>query len=150
LIANMLDGMVAIGSGKASAVGELFNEIPDRVSDTALFVGAGYAAGGCPTLGWAAACVALFVTYVRAVGKGLGVTGLFVGPMAKTHRMMVLMAACVYAAVMPAAWQPVLRVHEMAAGVMAMALAIMVVGGLVTAARRMARVAVTLRKAGGR
>ena len=34
LLANMLDGMVAVGRGIASPVGELFNEVPDRVSDT--------------------------------------------------------------------------------------------------------------------
>ena len=49
---NLLDGMVAVGSGKASPFGELFNEIPDRVSDIAILIGAGYAAGGNPTLGF--------------------------------------------------------------------------------------------------
>jgi phosphatidylglycerophosphate synthase len=68
LLANMLDGMVAIAAGKASPIGELFNEIPDRISDTVILVGAGYAATGNPILGWAAACLALFVTYIRAVG----------------------------------------------------------------------------------
>src|SRR5260221_8901784 len=33
LVANMLDGMVAVGGGRASPVGELYNEVPDRVSD---------------------------------------------------------------------------------------------------------------------
>ena len=31
LLCNMLDGMVAIGSGKQSKLGELYNELPDRV-----------------------------------------------------------------------------------------------------------------------
>ncbi len=30
---NMLDGMVALASGKASLRGELLNDLPDRVSD---------------------------------------------------------------------------------------------------------------------
>src|SRR5262245_8294917 len=72
LLANMLDGMVAIESGRASPVGELYNEVPDRVSDTATLVGAGYAVGGDMVLGYAAACVALFTAYVRALGKGAG------------------------------------------------------------------------------
>ena len=46
LTANMLDGMVALASGRASKVGELYNEVPDRVSDAAVFIGAGYAWGG--------------------------------------------------------------------------------------------------------
>jgi phosphatidylglycerophosphate synthase len=94
LLANMLDGMVAIASGKASAVGELYNEIPDRLSDTALLAGAGYASFSDPTLGWAAAAMALLVTYVRALGNSLGVNGLFAGPMSKSRRMF-LLTACV-------------------------------------------------------
>src|SRR6478609_8930204 len=36
---NMLDGMVALASGKASPRGEIFNDLPDRVSDVLIFVG---------------------------------------------------------------------------------------------------------------
>ena len=54
---NLLDGMVAVESGKASPLGELFNEVPDRVSDIAVLIGAGYAAGGNATLGLLAALV---------------------------------------------------------------------------------------------
>src|SRR5580765_8557770 len=42
LTANMLDGMVALASGRDPKVGELYNEVPDRVSDAAVFIGAGY------------------------------------------------------------------------------------------------------------
>ena len=107
LLANMLDGMVAIASGKASSVGELYNEIPDRISDTAILVAAGFAAGGEPNLGWAAAAMALFVTYIRALGKGMGVPGLFQGPMSKSHRMFTLTLTCLYLAFAPdATWRP--------------------------------------------
>src|SRR5262245_5482762 len=50
LIANLLDGMVAIESGRASPVGELYNEVPDRISDSAILIGLGYAAGSWPML----------------------------------------------------------------------------------------------------
>ncbi|HEY2625448.1 MAG TPA: hypothetical protein VGI41_01720 [Candidatus Udaeobacter sp.] len=36
LTANMLDGMVAISSGRTSKTGELYNEVPDRISDAAV------------------------------------------------------------------------------------------------------------------
>jgi phosphatidylglycerophosphate synthase len=36
LLANLLDGMIAVGSGQASPEGELYNEVPDRIAD-ALF-----------------------------------------------------------------------------------------------------------------
>ena len=79
LLANMLDGMVALAGGTSSRLGELYNEIPDRLSDTVILVAAGYSAWSDPALGWAAAAMALFVTYIRAVGKSLGFRGFFMG-----------------------------------------------------------------------
>ena len=139
LLANMLDGMVAIEAGKASLVGELFNELPDRISDTAILVGAGYAVGSDPMLGWAAAVVALFVTYIRAMGKGIGVMGLFHGPMAKSHRMFLLTVACVYQGVAPGEWT---------SRTMFFALAIVILGGLVTAWRRLAKLVAAIKECG--
>jgi phosphatidylglycerophosphate synthase len=72
LLANMLDGMVAVETKRASPVGELFNEVPDRVSDSAILIGLGFAAGGSALLGLAAALTAMFTAYVRAVGKAAG------------------------------------------------------------------------------
>lgn len=42
---NMLDGMVAITAGKASWRGEILNDLPDRISDVLIFVGAAHVAG---------------------------------------------------------------------------------------------------------
>ena len=103
LIANMLDGMVAIGRGTASRAGELYNEVPDRVSDTAVFVGVGVAAGDV-ALGWAAALAAVFAAYVRAAGKAAGAPNDFRGPGAKQHRMAVVTALAVWCALTPADW----------------------------------------------
>src|SRR5471032_1029577 len=36
---NMLDGMVAIAAAKTSRSGEIFNELPDRLSDVLIFAG---------------------------------------------------------------------------------------------------------------
>ena len=96
LTANMLDGMVAVVSGRASKVGELYNEVPDRVSDAAVFIGAGYAWGGNVALGYIATILAIFTAYVRAAGKIAGAPNEFCGPMAKQHRMLVITVACVY------------------------------------------------------
>ena len=72
LLANMFDGMVAIEQGKASSVGELYNEVPDRISDTAILIGLGYAVGGYVAMGYAAALAAMFTAYIRAMGKAGG------------------------------------------------------------------------------
>ncbi len=103
LLANMLDGMVAIGGGKASRLGEVFNEVPDRVSDTAVLAGLGVAAGD-PALGLVAALAAMATAYVRAVGRSLGAGSDFCGPGAKQHRMAIVTAAALWCAVVPADW----------------------------------------------
>ncbi|HEU5431564.1 MAG TPA: CDP-alcohol phosphatidyltransferase family protein [Thermomicrobiales bacterium] len=140
LLANMLDGMVAIESGRASPVGELFNEVPDRISDAAMFIGLGYAAGGNPALGYLAALAAVFTAYVRAMAKVAGAPQDFGGPMAKPQRMFVVTLVSLYNALAPSAWQP-------GWGLAAIALAIIAAGGLLTACLRLHRAAAYLRQA---
>jgi phosphatidylglycerophosphate synthase len=102
LLANMLDGMVAIASGTASKVGELFNEMPDRISDAATLIGLGYAAGGEPVLGWSAALLAVFTAYVRSMGNAAGAGSDFRGPMAKQQRMFLVTFTGLFCAIAPA------------------------------------------------
>jgi len=102
LFANMFDGMVAMATGKTSPHGELFNEVPDRISDVIVFVCAGFAAGSSPDLGYLAAILALAIAYLRALGNNMGVQKLFIGPMAKSHRMFTLAAFCLYNGLAPA------------------------------------------------
>jgi phosphatidylglycerophosphate synthase len=141
LLANMFDGMVAIESGKTSALGELFNEIPDRVSDVAVLVGAGYALGGRVELGYLAACLALFIAYLRAEGKVAGAHQEYCGPMAKQQRMMTVTAAAVLSAFVPPDWSV-----APGWGVMTLALALVLLGGAVTVVLRLARIAAALRR----
>jgi phosphatidylglycerophosphate synthase len=143
LIANMLDGMVAIASHRASQLGELYNELPDRVSDAAIIIGAGYAVGGLPTLGYLAGCVAILTAYIRAVGKSAGASNLFVGPMAKPHRMFVLTLTAVLMAALPQGWQP--SWGDQHAGLAALGLAVIVAGGLLTLFRRLALIVAHLK-----
>jgi phosphatidylglycerophosphate synthase len=93
LLCNLLDGMLAVEGGLKSRTGDIYNDLPDRMADVFILVGAGYSlrplAYGA-TLGWAAAVAALFTAYVRVLGGSLGVTQHFIGPMAKQHRMFTL------------------------------------------------------------
>lgn len=98
LLANLLDGMVAERLKKSSAVGSLFNEVPDRVSDAAILLGLGYAQNSLAWLGWLAALLAIMTAYVRAQLAVAGAPQDFGGPMAKPHRMVVVIAAAVIAA----------------------------------------------------
>ncbi len=101
LIANLLDGMVAVEGGRASATGPLYNEVPDRISDPILLVAAGYALSADPIAGWAAAAMAILVAYVRAIAASVGAGQLFLGPMAKPQRMAVLTAVAAAGALLP-------------------------------------------------
>lgn len=97
LLCNLLDGMVAVEGGRGSAVGALYNEIPDRIADSLFLVALGYAAG-VGWLGWLAALAAAVTAYIRVLGGSLGLPQDFRGPQAKPHRMAVMTVACVLAA----------------------------------------------------
>lgn len=101
-LCNVCDGLMAVEGGLRTKSGEIFNDLPDRVSDSLVLVAAGYAipevAWGAE-LGWLAALLAALTAYVRVLGAAAGAAQQFGGPMAKTHRMVVLGAACLAAAV---------------------------------------------------
>jgi len=105
LLANMMDGMVAVEGGKGGPDGPVWNELPDRFADIAVLVGAGYGVAALgiasPALGWAAAVAAVMTAYVREVVRGAGAPADFSGPMAKPHRMFVMTVAALIAATAP-------------------------------------------------
>ena len=43
LLCNLLDGMLAVEEGLKTRTGEIFNDLPDRLADVLILVGAGYA-----------------------------------------------------------------------------------------------------------
>lgn len=124
LLCNLFDGMVAVEHGKATALGAVYNEFPDRIADSVLLVAAGYAVA-VPTLGWLAALAAALTAYVRVFGAACGLPHDFGGPMAKQHRMAVLTACAVATPLLPFGTQPLLA-----------GLAVIAVLSLVTCATR--------------
>jgi phosphatidylglycerophosphate synthase len=87
---NMLDGMVALASGKASWRGEILNDLPDRVSDVVIFAGVAHSGWMNPFLGYWAAIFALVTAYVGMFGQAVGVQREFSGVMSKPWRMVAL------------------------------------------------------------
>ena len=87
---NMLDGMVAIAADKASATGEIANELPDRISDVLIFLGIGFSGLVNPHGAWLVAVLSLLVAYVGTLGKASGAHRDFSGPMSKPFRMVAL------------------------------------------------------------
>ncbi len=87
---NMLDGMVAIASGKASLRGEILNDLPDRISDVFVFAGVAHS-GLCNTvLAYWVAIGALFVAYIGVFGQAVGAGRQYGGLMSKPWRMVTL------------------------------------------------------------
>ena len=135
LLCNLLDGMLAVEAGLRSRTGEIFNELPDRVADVLILVGAGYAVRELTygaTLGWAAAIAAVFTAYVRVFGGSLGLTQHFIGPMAKQHRMFTLTVVTLLAAVE--------ALLDMPSRAIPAGLAVILVGSVATAIRRTWRI----------
>lgn len=135
LLCNLLDGMLAVEHRLKTPTGGIFNDLPDRIADVVILVGAGYGAGAPygPLLGWSAAVMALFTAYVRTLGGSLGVTQRFIGPMAKQHRMFTITVAALLAAGGSLA--------RLSTDVLSWGLAAIVLGSIVTAVRRTRRIA---------
>ncbi len=97
LLANMLDGMVAVEAGKGGPDGPVWNELPDRIADICVLVGAGYGLAHLgladASLGWAAAVAAVMTAYVREVARSAGAPADFSGPLSKPRRMFVMTVA---------------------------------------------------------
>lgn len=125
LICNMIDGMVAVEHNQKSPSGAIFNELPDRLSDTFSLMGAGYAAH-LPQLGLWASLLALLTAYIRTLCHGAGAPADFGGPMAKQQRMKLLIGGCVVCAIWPQA-----TIH-----VLGTVLALITVGCVITSYRR--------------
>lgn len=87
---NMLDGMVALASGKASWRGEILNDLPDRYSDVIIFAGVAHSGLCSPFSAYWAAILAVFTAYVGLFGQAVGVQREFSGIMAKPWRMVTL------------------------------------------------------------
>lgn len=131
LLCNLFDGLVAIEGGKSTASGELFNDIPDRISDPLIIIAAGYSlicVSFGDTLAWSAALLAVLTAYVRTLAVSIGAPANFTGPMAKQHRMALLTLACVLCAIEQYFWS-----HDY---VMLVALIILNIGCAITVWRR--------------
>ena len=89
---NMLDGMVALASGKASWRGEILNDLPDRVSDVVIFAGVAHSGWTNPFFGYWSAIFSLLTAYVGILGQVVGVHREFSGIMSKPWRMVMVHA----------------------------------------------------------
>ena len=98
LLCNLMDGLVAIEFNKKSKVGDLYNEVPDRIGDAVIIIGAGLYCQNhdfAMQIAWANVFLATMTAYIRVLGASLGQGHKFLGPMAKQHRMALITVATV-------------------------------------------------------
>jgi phosphatidylglycerophosphate synthase len=134
---NMLDGMVALASGKASAHGEIVNDFPDRISDILIFVGVAHSGLAAPDLAYLAAVLAVLTAYSGLFGQAVGVQREFSGVMSKPWRMVVLHLGA-WATLARLALAPGAQLRQ--ASLMDVALAVILLGCLQTIAVRLSRI----------
>lgn len=131
LLCNLFDGLVAVEGGKSTPSGELFNDIPDRISDPIIIIAAGYSIVSISygdILGWCGALLAVLTAYVRTLAVSIGAPANFMGPMAKQHRMALLTIASFIVGVEQYVYQ-----HDF---MMVAALVLLNIGALWTVCRR--------------
>ena len=136
LLCNLLDGLLAIEGGLKTKTGDLYNEIPDRIADIAILLGAGLALRDLPygmSLAWTAAILAVLTAYVRLLGGSLRLIQDFGGPMAKQHRMFAITVGALAAAIEVVLGGTIWSLY--------IALVVVALGSAVTLVRRTLRVA---------
>jgi len=132
----MFDGMMAVEGGMIGPLGEIFNDLPDRISDVFIILGAGFSISKEPSillvhLSWLASLLAVLTAYVRFLGASTGTPQFFVGPQAKPHRMFVLVGASLIEGLI----LPWLGFVELGT-VMLLAIVVVIVGSFITCVRR--------------
>lgn len=141
LYCNMLDGMVALASGKASRRGEIINELPDRISDIIIFVAVAHSGLCHLLLGYWAMVLAVMTAYVGVLGQAAGAQREFGGVMAKPYRMVALHVGAWTAYAMIALRHPFLYASFTPLDA---ACALVIIGCVQTIALRLSRILRTL------
>ncbi|HEX2221191.1 MAG TPA: phosphatidate cytidylyltransferase [Candidatus Limnocylindria bacterium] len=93
LALNLLDGMVARRTARAHAMGEMWNELGDRLADLLFIGGLAWVPGVGPWLAFPAVIAALLASYVGITSRAAGGSRQYGGVMSKPGRMGVLAIA---------------------------------------------------------
>lgn len=104
LILNLLDGQVARGGGTARPMGEVWNELCDRLADVLMLGGLAFAAAVGPMLAGAGIIAALLASYVGVTSRAVGGPRQYGGVMSKPGRMIVVAIAAPLAFAQGAGW----------------------------------------------
>ena len=91
LSCNLIDGMVAVEGKQRTPAGEIYNDVPDRISDVLVLAALGYLSPESVVsvaLGWMVAVLSVMTAYIRMLGGSCKMKQDFGGPFAKQQRML--------------------------------------------------------------
>jgi CDP-diacylglycerol--glycerol-3-phosphate 3-phosphatidyltransferase len=125
LVLNLIDGQVARKTGTTHAMGEVLNEMGDRIADVLFIGGLAFVPAVGPALGLAAAVAALLASYAGITARAVGAGRQYGGLMSKPGRMISLAVAAPLALILGASWP------------LTAAAWLIIVGGLATMAVRL-------------
>jgi len=125
LVLNLLDGQVARRTGTTHAMGEVLNEMVDRISDVLFIGGLAFIAAVGPALGLAAVIAALLASYAGITASAVGAGRQYGGVMSKPGRMITLAVMGPLAFMLGVSWPLVAAAW------------LIIVGGLLTLAQRL-------------
>jgi phosphatidylglycerophosphate synthase len=88
--ANLLDGMIARETNRSRPMGEVWNELGDRIADVAFIGGLAFVPSVGPLLAMSAALAAVLASYAGITARAAGGRRQYGGVMSKPGRMAVL------------------------------------------------------------
>lgn len=97
LLFNLMDGQVARGLGVADRLGEVKNELGDRLADALIFVALALHPATNTGLGAVALALVLCASFVGVLSKATGGPRLYLGVMGKGDRMVALALLALWA-----------------------------------------------------
>ena len=104
LVLNLVDGQVARQTGTTHALGEVLNELGDRISDVLFIGGLAFVAVVGPALALSAVIAALLASFVGITARAVAAPRQYGGVMSKPGRMIVLAVAAPLALLLGDAW----------------------------------------------
>jgi CDP-diacylglycerol--glycerol-3-phosphate 3-phosphatidyltransferase len=99
ILLNLLDGNMARRTGKIHPRGELFNELGDRLADTAFLAPVAFLPGADARIVLLGLLAGVLASYIGITAKAAGAERLYGGILSKPGRMALLVACSIWAAV---------------------------------------------------
>jgi hypothetical protein len=129
---NTFVELLSMKRAKFTIINEIIYALPDRYSDVFIFVGISFSSLCDIRIGMIATVTILLISYTGILGKALGVSWQHQGPLDKTDRSVILMAASLLQYILSKAGVPSVSILEREYTIMELCMVIFMILGQVT------------------